>query len=337
MLGDIAKWLKESYENNTKLNGIIYIHSIDNVHMEGSALRNLKMFRELCGTEPLKNVILATSFWGKVDKGTGERREEELKTTPEFWGGMIRKGSRTARFTDRASALSIISSLVNRRAAALSIQHELVEERKPLVETNAGIVVNEELARLEAKHKKEKEEIQKEMQDALRERDIELQEILELQRKKLDDELDKVHRQQEQLRAERRAHQRRLEIEYGDRIKNLEHQMTDRRGGGFSEYRGGPSEYQTMREVDFDVIVSRMRANESKIKPEERVMVELKIQEAAKESRSKQNGKKVGKFLLQSLRVALPVTTMALLGFPLHLPGGLFNSSNEQDTGTSAG
>lgn len=73
-------------------------------------LHNMKMFRELCGTEPLKNVILATSFWGKVDQATKEMRERELDTTPEFWRSMIRKGSRTARFTDRASALSMISN-----------------------------------------------------------------------------------------------------------------------------------------------------------------------------------------------------------------------------------
>lgn len=52
----------------------------------------------------------------------------------------------------------------------------------------------------------------------------------------------------------------------------------------------------------------------------------LETQEIAKGSRSKQNGKKVSKFLLQSLRVVLQVTAVVLLGFPIHTPNRMFNS-----------
>ncbi|KAI9866987.1 MAG: hypothetical protein M1813_000385 [Trichoglossum hirsutum] len=337
VLGDIAQWLRESYEANTKLSGIIYIHSIKNERMEGSALRNLKMFRELCGDEPLKNVILVTSFWDSVFRQTGEMREEELRTTPEFWGGMIRRGSRIARFEGRTSALSIILNLVTQRPVALEIQHELVEERKPLVETAAGIVVNEELARLEAKHKNEREQIQREMQEALKARDLDLQEILQEQRQKLDEELERVHRQQEVMKAERRADRRRMEYQWEDKFNQLQSQIDLRQTATIDQHTHRRSNSQPHQQVgsyelDLDWVASIMRANESKIRPEERVVVELKIQEAAKQEKgpSKLQKKKVGQFLLRSLQVVLPVTTMALLGFPITLPGGMFGSSSNE-------
>ncbi|KAH0562389.1 hypothetical protein GP486_002912 [Trichoglossum hirsutum] len=362
VLGDIAEWLRESYEAKTKLSGIIYLHSIKNERMEGSALRNLRMFRELCGDEPLKNVILVTSFWDDVLRNVAEKREEELRT--EFWGGMIRRGSRTDRFQGRASALSIILSLTKKKPVPLEIQCELVEQRKPLVETAAGIAVNEELARLEAKHKREREQLQREMQEALEARDRELQGILQEQRQKLDEELDRVHRQQEMMKAERRADRRRMEYQWED-FKRLQSQIDLRSPSSSSSSSSSPptaiptsssynSHYRSLSHPyqiyqltrppppttapipdDFDWIVSIMRANESKIKPEERVVLELKIQEAmekgAETKGAKGNGKlqkkKVGQFLLRSLQVVLPVTTMALLGFPLHLPGDLFGGS----------
>ncbi|KAF2102744.1 hypothetical protein NA57DRAFT_7635, partial [Rhizodiscina lignyota] len=222
VLADIAKWLRESYENKTRLNGIIYMHNIHNERMEGSAIRNLRMFREICGEEPLKNVILVTSFWDSVEKAMGESREKELRTDPDFWGRMIRRGSRIDRFTDRTSALKIVASLVKKNSVTLNIQRELVEEQKTLVDTSAGRVVNEELLRLEEKYKKENEKIQKEMEQALRDRDDELQEILSEQRRKMEDELERVHRQQEQLKAERRADWRHMENKLSSRIRGLE-------------------------------------------------------------------------------------------------------------------
>lgn len=209
------------------MTGVIYMHNVINYRMEGSALRNLKMFRKLCGEDPLKNVILVTSFWEKVDEEIGKRHEEELRTTPEFWGSMLRKGSRMARFTDRASGLTIIESLLDKQPVALAIQRELVEDKKKLIDTAAGQTVNEELIKLEKKYREEREKIKKEMEDALRERDEELEQILEEQQQKLDQSLNKVYNQQEQLRAERRAEERRIKNEYEGEIHALRRQIAE--------------------------------------------------------------------------------------------------------------
>jgi len=337
VLKEIAEWLEDTYEKETKLSGIIYIHPIKNERMEGSAMRNLKMFRELCGTNPLRNVVLVTSFWDQVERAVGERREAELKETPDFWGAMIEKGSRISRFRGRDSALSIVLELASQTPLPLSIQQEMVEQGKPLIETAAGIVVNEELARLEASHRKEREDLQREYQEALKAHDQEMQEVLKRERQRMDDKLERLHRQQELLREQRRVQQRQWHEQFESLRSKVDLNRFPNSNG--SQLSSPPSQFQNPigpQDLDLDWIVSVVRANEAKITADERIIVELKILETKKKKNGpsklqKIDKKKLGQFLLQSLRIALPVTTMALLGFPIHLP--IFSSSSDSSSG----
>jgi hypothetical protein len=107
----ILKWLASSYLAGERLHGIIYLHRIQDVRMSGSARTNLRMFQKLCGEKALKNVILVTMFWDKVDLAEGERREAELVSSDKFWGRMIKKGSKVRRCSpyDPKSAFSILN------------------------------------------------------------------------------------------------------------------------------------------------------------------------------------------------------------------------------------
>jgi hypothetical protein len=224
VLQDISTWLRDQYESANKLAGIIYLHGINHPRVEGSALRNLKMFRELCGLDALKNIILVTTFWSDTEQLTGERREEELATKEAFWGGMLERGSRMARFTDKASGQDILRSLVDLPPKPLKIQKELVEDDKALVDTGAGQIVNDELIRLEAKHKEDMVQLQVDMDEAMQLKDAELQQVLREQEAKLEQKMDKVQRQQEQLRADRRAEARRMQSEFEDAMHALRRQ-----------------------------------------------------------------------------------------------------------------
>src|SRR5438046_2022301 len=97
IVDEVLNWLSSSYRSGTRLSGIIYLHPIDNVRMQGSARENLEMFRKLCGDDALKNVIFVTTFWDTVDVSLGARNEEELTSNDEFWGRMVKKGSRVRR------------------------------------------------------------------------------------------------------------------------------------------------------------------------------------------------------------------------------------------------
>ena len=128
------------YEKNILLSGLLYFHRISDNRMAGTPLKNLRMFEELCGKNAFQNVILTTTMWDEVDEETGENRERELKT--EYWRSMLERNSTTSRFLrTRESAFDLIDPLIdaaNRRSSVL-LQNELVDMRKTLPATAAGL------------------------------------------------------------------------------------------------------------------------------------------------------------------------------------------------------
>jgi len=51
VLKDVAFFLSQTYKHTVRLAGIIYLHRITDMRMAGSSLRNLTMFKKLCGDE----------------------------------------------------------------------------------------------------------------------------------------------------------------------------------------------------------------------------------------------------------------------------------------------
>jgi hypothetical protein len=123
----IVEWLDSSYRSGVRLNGLIYMHSIALPKMQGSAFQNLRMFRKLCGSDALKNVILATTFWDQVEPLTGQERERVLIEDPRFWGRMVQFGSRVLRTgSSRESALHILRQTAGNQKITLQVQQETV-------------------------------------------------------------------------------------------------------------------------------------------------------------------------------------------------------------------
>ncbi|KAI6156084.1 hypothetical protein EDD17DRAFT_1071077 [Pisolithus thermaeus] len=143
ILERIAYWLNSTYKKNVKLSGLLYLHRISDNRVGGTPLRNYNMFKELCGKDNFKNVILVTTMWDEVTKEVGSAREQELHA--DFWRAMIALGSTTHRFERTTeSAWKIINSLSvpplpSRRP--LQIQKEMVDEHLPLHRTAAGRTV----------------------------------------------------------------------------------------------------------------------------------------------------------------------------------------------------
>ncbi|KAG6332874.1 hypothetical protein ID866_6209 [Astraeus odoratus] len=141
----IADWLKESYMRGVKLSGILYLHRITDVREAATPLRNLNMFKKLCGKRNFKNVILVTTMWDELstDIELGSQREVELLST--FWKPMVKHGSITRRFDHTEDcARNIINSISVSRCEErqpLQIQEEMVDEHKLVFNTSAGKVV----------------------------------------------------------------------------------------------------------------------------------------------------------------------------------------------------
>ena len=154
--------------------------------MTGSAMKNLRMFRKLCGDDGLGSVVLATTFWSEAEERNGRRKERELQNEQElmndysFWGGMIQRGSCVFRhYRDMETAMKIVDYLVSkRRPVVLDIQRQMVDHGLPLDQTSAGLEVGAELAKQRELFEKELDQIKKDMADAIALKDEEMQKDL---------------------------------------------------------------------------------------------------------------------------------------------------------------
>ncbi|KAF7191565.1 hypothetical protein HII31_07067 [Pseudocercospora fuligena] len=169
ILREIAGYMVATYNDNVRLSGMIYLFSINHRRIGGSALRNMKMFKDLVGQDGFPGIILATTMWDTLeDKSLGEQREQELVSKQSFWGGMVERGSRVMRHTrTRESAMTILEAIITRKHPfALKIQEEMVEENLVLHDTAAGKQVNQDLLELQQKYQKELDALKRDMIEA---------------------------------------------------------------------------------------------------------------------------------------------------------------------------
>lgn len=221
VLREIANWLMESFSSKKViLNGIIYLHRITDIRMQGSAMKNLFMFKKLCGPDALKNVILATTMWERVSLEDGERREQELERTSEFWGEMIMRGAQVKRHQNNAnSAWSLVDIFASRsstrRKAVLTIQQEMVVQHKPLDKTDAGIELESSLVQEREKWSQELERTRDDMREALAAKDKESLEQLRETEAKMNKKIDEIERAREELKIG-------MQQKYEDQISKLQ-------------------------------------------------------------------------------------------------------------------
>ncbi|KAH8800295.1 P-loop containing nucleoside triphosphate hydrolase protein [Xylogone sp. PMI_703] len=188
----ILNWLKTSFIEDTRLNGVIYLHRICDPRMGGTALRNNRMFRKLCGEEAFKNIILATTFWENISADVGERREKELRETHDFWGGMLQKGAQMVRLQrDRRSGLELLEQISTNKKVTLQVQNEMVNQGKDASDTEALMAERQELERVRKEQEAEIEAERRRME-------------VEQERARKEQE-EKLRQEQENLRTQREA------------------------------------------------------------------------------------------------------------------------------------
>ncbi|KAH7351272.1 P-loop containing nucleoside triphosphate hydrolase protein [Rhexocercosporidium sp. MPI-PUGE-AT-0058] len=230
VLREIADWLNRSYQNNIQLAGIVYLHRITDPRVGGSSLKNLRMFKKLCGAKGLSCVVLATTMWSQIDPDDGQRRERELVSNKEFWGEMVKQGSRVMRQDrDEASAIQIIQYILQQRhRMVLDIQTEMASG-KTLDETSAGRELEAELERLRKQHDEEMRELREDMMEAQRANDQRAQEEIAAIRDDLQKKMDQDKQDRERMRVTMEELQKQREDELrAERDKNhalaLDHQ-----------------------------------------------------------------------------------------------------------------
>lgn len=131
-------------------------------------MKNLRMFRRLCGVDNFRMVKLATTMWEKVSEEEGERRQEQLKK--EYWKDMINRGSTVHRISnDPQDAIKLVKSFLGGTATVLQLQDELSKGRT-LGQTEAGAAIQEDIKKLHLQYAKDLQEAKEEMRAAQRTR-----------------------------------------------------------------------------------------------------------------------------------------------------------------------
>lgn len=143
------------YDADRKINGLVYLQKISDGRFGGQSKRNLRMFRELCGSDTYKNVVVLTTFWDNLaDQSLGERREWEMKS--KYFQPLVEGGATFMRHDcSLDSAQRVLDHIIPLIPADVAIVKEIRVEGKKLEDTGAGSVRMKEVELLIAKHKKE--------------------------------------------------------------------------------------------------------------------------------------------------------------------------------------
>ncbi|KAH7357425.1 P-loop containing nucleoside triphosphate hydrolase protein [Pyrenochaeta sp. MPI-SDFR-AT-0127] len=180
----VAYFLATTYSRKIKLAGIIYLHPISATRMTGSAVKNLALFKALCGTRSLEHVVLATTFWDLFAHPSSEhgcrQREKALAETPDYWGDMLDSGSKMFRYqnTDTSAWQIIEHIMLSRGRMVLDIQQQMIDQRRALSETSAGQIVECELQKQRLRYEKKLEHVRETLDAPSSPEDKELTEIL---------------------------------------------------------------------------------------------------------------------------------------------------------------
>jgi len=208
-----------------KLAGVIYVHRIADYRFGGLAVKNFRMFRELCGEKTLKNVVLMTNMWGRVTPQDGLDREQQLRD--EYFLAAIAKGAQLRRHNNTPeSARAILRKILENDPVTLRIQRELIDEGKDIRQTRAGAELNREINEVVEKYQDEIKEMEENMQKAIEDKDEEAREEFEGEKRRMQEEMERRQRELEEMQSKfedaRREMEERINARHEAQVKKMQ-------------------------------------------------------------------------------------------------------------------
>ncbi|KXX76426.1 Ankyrin-3 [Madurella mycetomatis] len=219
VLEDIACWLARASASKIKLRGILYLRRINEMRARWSEVNSLLVFSKMCGPKVMRNVFMVTTMWpgdflakGKVPPDF-EKVEQELEKTPRLWGWMKDQGAKIKRhytLDPKGSAIKLIKELVpSEEILVLDIQVQMVSHRLSCGETNAGKVLECLFSKEAGRFSRGLDDIRKMVESTLRSPVIDQEStvvtavanMLQQQKKEVQETLQRLERQQEELAA----------------------------------------------------------------------------------------------------------------------------------------
>ncbi|KAG8741199.1 hypothetical protein FRC10_003193 [Ceratobasidium sp. 414] len=202
ILKRIAGFLAFTYSNDTKVTGLLYLHRITDNRFGGASRRNFRMFRKMCGTSSLKNVVVVTNMWSQPPAETELAREIELREGEDFFRDILNGGAQMVRHSERTreSAFDVIRCVLGKNPVVLELPRQIVDEGMELEDTDAGHALGEEIAQALRQGREEIERLKVEQAEAVRENDEMWKRDLEIQEKKANERARALEAQVESLK-----------------------------------------------------------------------------------------------------------------------------------------
>jgi hypothetical protein len=125
------------YNREIKIAGLVYLHSMNNTRMRGSANLGHELFSRICGPVALRRVVMASTQWETLAyrPAVGPIREKDLK---KFWAESINKGAVYKSIHAPGDIVEVIDHILKEHMVATQIQEELVKLGKRVAETEAA-------------------------------------------------------------------------------------------------------------------------------------------------------------------------------------------------------
>ena len=160
------------------------LHPISDNRMTGSSVRNIEMMKAMCGFVSYDNLAIATTMWpdrpSYSEAATLEDREVELLADDRYFAALVSRGATVFRHNElgrndpvdeRDSAQRIVGHLIRQSdmhaPEVLQLQREIIDQKKALGETAAGIAVAGDLYKALCIHKRQLGKLEKEMKSSL--------------------------------------------------------------------------------------------------------------------------------------------------------------------------
>ena len=201
ILEEINGCLTEYFMRNAKVTGVIYVHAITEPRMRGSAMKNLRMFRQVVGDENMRHCCLVTTKWSKQNEDLSHSREDELRNGDTFWKPLLKRGATIKRFNDtEKSAMDIIAPFTMCDRFLMKLTKEYNLEGKQLDMTDAGREVSDDMEKAKKAHKEEISLLKEERERALKDKDDEMVKLIDDERRQLQSKIDEMKEGQELLK-----------------------------------------------------------------------------------------------------------------------------------------
>ncbi|KAK3671135.1 hypothetical protein LTR78_008936 [Recurvomyces mirabilis] len=139
VFSEVAYTLVKAHQLGIRLGGIVYLQSMTDVRVQGSAVRSLRILEGLCGPDAYPSIVLAATHCESCSSIERDKKLTELRSKPAFWHDLCEGGSMVAEFRNtRPSALTIVDMLLDRgQRHILSFQRQMSRGMR-LQDTYAG-------------------------------------------------------------------------------------------------------------------------------------------------------------------------------------------------------